>query len=220
MGCDRPTAAPPAANAPAVARATGLGLPFREGTWLVFWGGDGKAVNRHVGGPNSQRRAADLDRIDGSGHMFSGDGKSNAQYFCFGSDVVAMADGKVVFAVDGVPDNVPGIEDSYFTSGNAVMIDHGVGFWAEYCHLKLRSVRVHEGDAVKRGDVIGQCGNSGATSQPHLHVQIQDGPRNETAWGVEGVFADVRVNRNGKDQTIAQYTFLKNDRIDASGATR
>jgi murein DD-endopeptidase MepM/ murein hydrolase activator NlpD len=119
-----------------------------------------------------------------------------------------------VFAVDGVPDNIPGEENRYFISGNAVLLEHD-GFWAEYNHLQLRSVRVHEGDAVKRGDVIGRCGNSGSTSQPHLHLQLQDGPRLETAWGVEGVFENVKLTRDGKEQTIAAYTFLKGDRLHA-----
>lgn len=192
-----------------------LGLPFK-GTWLVFWGGDTKAVNTHVGNGNpDQRRAADLDKVDESGKAFKNDGKANADHFCFGAEVVAIADGTVTMAVDGVPDNVPGQQNGYFTTGNSVILGHTSGLWSVYGHLQKGSVRVKDGESVKRGAVLGLCGNSGNSSQPHLHFQLQDGPRMEASKGVEAVFEDVRVTRGGKTDTVAKYTFLKDDRIEA-----
>ena len=52
-------------------------------------------------------------------------------------------------------------------------------------------------------------------SQPHLHLQLQDGPRLETSWGVDGMFENVKLTRDGKEQTFAAYTFLKGDRLHA-----
>jgi murein DD-endopeptidase MepM/ murein hydrolase activator NlpD len=41
-------------------------------------------------------------------------------------------------------------------------------------HLQQRSIAVHAGDRVRCGDVVGNCGNSGNTTAPHLHMQVQD----------------------------------------------
>jgi murein DD-endopeptidase MepM/ murein hydrolase activator NlpD len=95
--------------------------------------------------------------------------------------------------------------------------DHTGGVHSVYAHLKKRSVRVREGDKVKRGQVIGLCGNSGNSSQPHLHFQLQDGPRQEKSWGIDAVFQNVTVLRDGKAETVATYTFLKGDRLRAPG---
>jgi hypothetical protein len=199
---------------PPVATSTlPLSLPFR-GEWLVFWGGDNEKVNQHVK-VRAQRRAADLDKVDASGNAFKNDGKANEDHYCFGADVLAVADGTVVTAVDGIPDNAPGEMNTYFQTGNGVILAHADGVHSVYAHLKKRSVRVHEGDKVKRGQVIGLCGNSGNSSQPHLHFQLQDGPRQEMSWGIDAVFQNVKVLRDGKTGTIAKYTFLKGDRIQA-----
>ena len=199
---------------PPVAKSTlAMGLPFR-GTWSVFWGGDTAAVNAHVSIP-SQRRAADLVKVDAEGKDHKGDGKSNSDHFCFGSDLLAVADGVVITAVDGIPDNTPGQMDKYFVPGNAVILAHAGNVHSMYGHIKLHSVRVREGAKVKRGTVLGLCGNSGNSSQPHLHFQLQDGPRMDASWGIDAVFSDVRLTRGGKTETASPYTFLKGDRIDA-----
>src|SRR6185503_19084314 len=100
--------------------------------------------------------------------------------------------------------------NGYFTTGNSVILGHAGGIWSVYGHLQKGSVRVKDGESVKRGAVIGRCGNSGNSDQPHLHFQLQDGPRMEASAGVEAVFENVRVTRAGKTDTLAQYTFLKN----------
>jgi murein DD-endopeptidase MepM/ murein hydrolase activator NlpD len=58
--------------------------------------------------------------------------------------------------------------------GNHVVIDAGDGVYAVVAHLKQRSARVAKGDHVRAGDHVGDCGNSGNTSEPHLHVQLMD----------------------------------------------
>lgn len=206
-------APPPPKPAETVARSNPtLGLPFK-GEWLVVWGGPDEATNKaHLSVP-SQRRAADVDKVDKEGRVKTGDGKRNADYVSWGADILAVADGTVILAVDGIPDNEPGERNTYFTSGNAVIVAHEGGIFSEVGHLKKGSVKVRAGAKVKRGDVLGKCGNSGNSSQPHLHFQLQDGPKMDASKGVEAVFAKVKVTRDGETNVQTGYTFLKDDRI-------
>jgi murein DD-endopeptidase MepM/ murein hydrolase activator NlpD len=103
----------------------------------------------------------------------------------------------------------------YFVPGNTVVIEHEPNLYSVYCHLKRGSVKVQLGQSLKRGQVLGLCGNSGHSSEPHLHFQLQDGPLFESSWGVEAIFENVSVMRGGSQQTIAKYRFLKGDIIDA-----
>ena len=200
------------AAGPPVARSdVPLALPFR-GEWTVVWGGDRKEVNHHVGAPD-QRRAADLS-IEGPDHKtHQGDGRSNADYLVYGQDVLAVADGTVETVVDGVPENVPHDENHYVIPGNFVLVRHGPGLYSGYMHLQPGRIRVKLGMQVRRGDVLGQVGNSGHSTEPHLHFQLQDGPDGNHSWGVEPVFERVVVTRDGRTETVAGYTFLRGDRI-------
>ena len=205
---------PPSAD-PAVVQSTlPIGLPFR-GKWFVFWGGDRLEVNQHVS-HRSQRRAADLLMTGDDGKTFHGDGKKNTDYLAYGQDVLAVADGTVETAIDGVPENAPGAANPYFALGNIVIVKHGPTLYSAYAHMQPGKLRVKPGQAVKRGAVLGLCGNSGNTSEPHLHFQLQDAPLFEASFGVEAVFRGVNVTRDGKTEKSDAYTFLKGDRIEAA----
>lgn len=95
-----------------------------------------------------------------------------------GVNVLAIADGTVLRTRDSMPDisikdeaaaNIEGQE-----CGNGLVIEHKRGIESQYCHLKRGSVNVKDGDAVKRGDVLGQIGMSGMTEFPHLHLQLRN----------------------------------------------
>ncbi len=206
------TAPPP--PAPPVAKSTiPLGLPFKA-PFFVFWGGDRLEINQHVTHA-SQRRAADIVMVDAGGESHRGDGKKNSDYLVYGQEVLAVADGSVVTAIDGVPENEPGGMNPYVAPGNLVVVKHADALYSAYAHLQPGKLRVKEGAKVKRGQVIGLAGNSGNSSEPHLHFQLQDGPRFEKSWGIEPVFANVPVKRDGTTTTIAEYTFLKGDIVGA-----
>jgi murein DD-endopeptidase MepM/ murein hydrolase activator NlpD len=201
-------------SGPPVAKSTiPLGLPF-HGTWLVFWGGDTRELNHHLDSP-SQRRAADLVVVDDKGVTHGGDGHDNRDYLAYGKEVVAVADGVVVTAVDGVPDNQPGEMNTMFVPGNLVVVEHSGGVWSAYAHLIPGSLAVKVGAKVRRGQLLGRCGNSGNSSEPHLHFQIEDGPRFEKSWGIEPVFAGVEVTRDGTRARAEAYTWRKGDRVHA-----
>lgn len=80
----------------------------------------------------------------------------------------AMKPGNPVYATgDGV---IESVKFEFFGYGNQVVIDHGFGYKTRYAHLK--AVGVVEGMKIKRGECIGQSGNSGKSSGPHLHYEV------------------------------------------------
>jgi hypothetical protein len=136
----------------------------------VAGGGDRIETNYHAAAPD-QRWAYDfLVAPSANGSDKVGD------YGCYGVPVLAPADGLVVKARDGEPDEVPGISSNNLTApeGNFVAIQlEETGTYLLIAHLKPGSVTVKVGDTVVEGQVIGACGNSGNTSEPHIHIHHQ-----------------------------------------------
>lgn len=166
---------------------TTLRLPF-DGEWWVFWGGRSREENYHRASA-LQRYAYDfVVRRDGSTHR--GDGSRNQDYWCQGEPVLAPAAGTVVVAEDGVSENVPGEMNADEKLGNHVVIDHGNGEFSLFAHLQTGSVAVATGEAVEPGTPVGTCGNSGNSSEPHLHYQLQSGPDFFTSKSVPAPFHD------------------------------
>lgn len=135
----------------------------------VGWGGDSLAVNYHAAYPD-QRWAYDL-AVDPN---FTGSTELD-DYGCWGVPVVAPAAGEVVIAQDGLPDEVPGRVSNNFAAptGNHVVIQLPTEPYLVIAHLQRDSVAVAVGDSVEEGQVIGRCGNSGNTSEPHIHIHHQ-----------------------------------------------
>lgn len=183
-----PEAPPPGPGAPVV-----LGFPA-PGTWLVFWGGDDPRDNYHVIVPQ-QRHAYDLVMWKDGG-TFTGDGLENEDYHCFGEPIESPVDARVTEVVSDLPDNVPGQTDPAHRAGNHVMLEVGPSRYLLLAHLQQDSIVLRLGDQVRRGAQIGRCGNSGNTSEPHLHLHIQDKPGVDDA-GAVGLplhFRDVLVD--------------------------
>jgi Peptidase family M23 len=183
---------------------TRMHLPFAAAdTWIVFWGGGGtsRARNYHVIAPD-QRHAYDLVRVDAEGRTHTGDGSSNDQYFCWGRPVIAPADATVVSVKEGVFDNCPGVLNPVAPAGNHVVLDFGHGEYGLFAHLRKDSVQVSEGQQVKAGDLLGVCGNSGNSSEPHLHFHVQDGPVLFQGHGLPVTFVDYVSN----GQPVAEGT--------------
>jgi len=170
---------------------TRLRLPFK-GEWTVAWGGRDIAQNYHAF-TRDQRFALDLLMMrDGKTH--TGDGKDLKEYFCYGQPILAPAAGTVVWVQDSLPDNHPGEMDKVHPTGNCVILDHGNSEYSLFAHMQPGSLRFKAGDRVREGEVIGLCGNSGNTSEPHLHYHLQDGPRFHDADGLPPRFFDLYVN--------------------------
>ena len=109
-----------------------------------------------------QRYGIDYFKVDSAGHTFSGDSAKKEDYYGYGQDVLAVADGIIAVASNEVPDN-PSPHPSKRAvpinlktiGGNYVMLDIGSGRYVFYAHLKPNSIRVKQGDKVRRGQVLG-----------------------------------------------------------------
>ena len=186
--------APAAIRRPVAGSKARLSLPFR-GTWWVVWGGPTELQNYHVVAPD-QRHAYDL-LVWRRGATYRGVGTNNADYWAWGRPIVAPAAGTVVEAVDGIRDNRPQVEveNREAPAGNHVVVDLGNGEYALLAHMRKGSVRVRAGDRVGPGDLLGLTGNSGNSSEPHLHFHLQDRPELFTgARGLPVAFVGYRAD--------------------------
>jgi hypothetical protein len=199
-----------ASSKPAPKQHTELSLPFK-GKWLVFWGGDTKKLNHHHDVP-AQKFAFDILGVDEKGETHSGDGTKNEDYYCFGRELLAPADGVVVEAIDGVRDNTPGSMNPYCLVGNCVVIQHRTNEVSVLAHFQRGTVAVKAGDAVKRGQLLGKCGNSGNSSEPHLHYHLQDSTIFQDALGIKCVFEKVTL---ADGTSKSKYSPVKADVINA-----
>ena len=132
----------------------------------------------HIG----QRYAIDWIQLGDDGKSFTGDEHKNSSYHAWDQEIHAVADGKIVEAKDGIPENVPNsgkiaVPINYETlAGNHIIQDLGDGHFAAYAHLRPGTLKVKAGDIVHAGDVLAHLGNTGNSSEPHLHFQVCDAP--------------------------------------------
>ena len=153
--------------------AVRIGVPFTD-RWDVASGGRSALVNNHWT-LAVQRDAIDFVRLV-DGKTYRGDRSRLENFFIFGQPLVAVADGRVTEAVDAHADLPVGGNTWHDMAGNHVIIDIGDGHYVLYGHMKLGSLRVRVGDQVRRGQLIGQVGDSGNSDEPHLHIQVQNKP--------------------------------------------
>ena len=184
------------ATVPVGRQADVIGPPLRDGAWLTANGPANASGHRRAlipidGRPSiAQRFAIDYVKVDDEGRRFTGDSLRNESYLAQGEEALAVAAGTVVAVKDGIPENVPGVNSRAVpitletVGGNFVIIDIGDGRYAFYAHLQPGSLRVKPGDRVRRGQVVGLVGNSGNSTEPHLHFHIADG---KTPLGSEGL---------------------------------
>jgi hypothetical protein len=144
-------------------------LPYAD-EWLVFWGGKDVFLNYHYEYEHI-RYAYDF-LIMKDGYSYNGDPSRNESYYAFGADVLAPADGEVIAVIDGIADNIPGEMDESQPTGNMVVIQHGNGERSMLAHFKQDSIVVEVGDQVTAGQLLGLCGNSGNSSEAHIHFQV------------------------------------------------
>ncbi len=150
-----------------------IGLP-QTGRWEAISAGRSALVNNHWT-LTVQRDAIDfVEVVDGRTH--AGEGSRLEDFAIFGQPVLAVADGRVTEAVDGIPDLPVGGYTRQDMAGNHLVLDIGGGRYVLYGHLQQGSLRARAGEQVRAGQVIGQVGDSGNSGEPHLHLQVQNRP--------------------------------------------
>jgi len=175
--------------------AVSISPPVR-GEWAAFNGPSNASGHRRLvlaldgHTASGQRFAIDFLQVDslGSSRRPGTEASKNSNYYAYGTELLAVADGVVAATKDSIPENVPGGRavkiDLITVGGNFVGIDIGGGTYALYAHVQPGSLRVKVGDRVKRGQVIALLGNSGNSTEPHVHFQIADGPSFLAAEGL------------------------------------
>jgi len=183
--------------------------PLRGGEWLAANGPGNSSGHRRAlipvgGGVHiAQRFAIDWVQLREDGRTFTGDKLKNENYRCYGAEALAVADGVVVAVKDGIPENVPGANSRAVpitletVGGNHVIIDLGQGRYAFYAHLQPGSLKVKPGDRVRRGQVMGLVGNSGNSTEPHLHFHISNANSPLASEGLPYVFESFEQQGQG-----------------------
>ena len=162
--------------------------PLQGKNWLAANGPSNTSAHRRAilpvnGEPHiGQRYAIDWVQLGDDGQTFSGDKSLNSSYHAWDQLIHAVGDGTIVEVQDGIPENVPNsgklaVPISYETlAGNHIIEDLGGGHFGAYAHLRPGTLKVKVGDHVHAGDVIAHLGNTGNSSEPHLHFQVCDAP--------------------------------------------
>ncbi|MFC8010519.1 M23 family metallopeptidase [Streptomyces cinereoruber] len=136
------------------------------------------------------------------------------EFPAFDAPLFAVADATVVHAEDGRRDHlsrnslpaflylmlfestVRVLAGARRVVGNHLILDLGNGTYAVYAHLRRGSLTVRAGDRVTAGRQLARCGNSGNSTEPHLHFQLMNGPDLDTARGVPFTWRGVGVPKN------------------------
>lgn len=136
-----------------------------------------------------------------------------SKYYIYHKDVLAIGDGVVIDIGDKFPESKmsdPNINDEYRLKlfkqltpriggvnafcGNYVVIDHENGEYSFYAHLSENTINVGKGDRVKQGQVIARVGNTGNSTDPHLHFQLMDSPYIFKANGLPIMFKNIKLD--------------------------
>jgi len=176
----------------------------------------------------ARRYAIDWKIYEG-GKMYSGDARDVRSYFAYGKNVLAVADGDVVQARDGMPNNIPRTMDGFTPAvpitmdtvmGNFIVLGLGDGQFAQYVHLQPGSLRVKSGDHVKRGQVLAHVGNSGDARWPHLHFQVSDSPDILASEGLPYLVDQFKLKLTDGQWALRSNEFPLNDGVVDFGPER
>ena len=188
--------------------------PFNGGIWLA---GDGPANNSnhrrsifaidgHIYSP--ERFAIDWVKVGPNGDSRHDGAAKNENWWGWGEPVLAVADGEIMEAVDGIPDNTPRVLPPVTLdniAGNHVILQIAPNRFVTYAHLQNGSIRVRLHDRVHRGQVLALLGNSGNTTGAHLHLQVTDRNSVLQSEGVPFVFPSFTYFGPGSDYELNKH---------------
>lgn len=158
-------------------------------------------------------------------------GVSVEQCYCYGKEIYSPCAGTIVKVIDHYPERKrlsvfkdlyqagknsrfdPSSDDIKMLTGNCVIIKYSDSVYAALCHLRPNSVKVHVGDTVEKGDVLGDIGHSGNSMFPHLHFQMMDSPDMNHTNGLPCAFEEYQIYRDGKWEKIYDGIPKSTDRV-------
>lgn len=162
-----------------------LDFPLTGGRFVVAQGGGNRLLNYHHS-HGAQRYAFDITAVSATGFRASGLLPAElSRYVIFDKPVISPCDGDVLEVQDGLPDQAPPRADPDHAAGNHAIIQCGK-LKVTLAHLRRGSVRVSAGEQVVTGGAIGNVGNSGNTSEPHLHIHATDAGGKAVQIGFSG----------------------------------
>jgi len=186
-----------------------------EGVWTVVNGGPDPETS-HSWSLWGQRYTSDLVVTDAHGRSAPEGARRPEQDDAWGRPTVAAADGTVVAVRDGHHDSRwIGIIDPLTRDplGNFVVIEHAPGEYSLSAHLQCGSVAVRPGQRVQAGDVIGRCGHSGHSTEPHLHWQLMDRADFWRAASLPVRFAQYWRERDGRWELVSEAMPVRGERV-------
>ncbi|WP_428658184.1 M23 family metallopeptidase [Runella sp.] len=171
-----------------------LGPPLGDGIWAAIYEPSWERGHRRVFYTVDKkaripgRFAIDFIKLDAQGRYAAGDNDSIKNWYGYGVDVVAVADGVIASVRDDFPESPTVSEHPKYpadkATGNYISIEIAPNRFAFYEHLKPGSCRVKPGQRVRKGDVIASVGFTGQTTGPHLHFHVADA---NSPLGAEGI---------------------------------
>lgn len=183
-----------------------------KGTWSAF---GAPSLNSHHRWVSIQEFSYDFIKMDKNGSSHRKDGSKFKHYNAYGEDVVSVGDGKVISVINTIEESdvllqsedndelwtkVKAIQNALmkkgfeYILGNHVIIEHANGEFSYYMHLKTKSITVQVGDTIKTGQKIGELGQSGMSSEPHLHFQLSNSPDLLTSRCLPITFSNIGNN--------------------------
>ncbi|WP_164667467.1 M23 family metallopeptidase [Virgibacillus doumboii] len=154
--------------------AIDLSFPLQEGTYYVLHGGSSTQLNYH-NAYEPQQYALDVNALNNLGFRANGlYPKELDKYVIHGDTLYAPCTGEVVETRDGLPDLTPPEMNPDQPEGNYVgLVCEGTEAVVYIAHMQEGSVAAEEGNSIQEGQPIGAVGNSGNTSEPHLHIHAE-----------------------------------------------
>ncbi len=144
-----------------------VGLPVM-GRWSIYQGFSGQWTHKQP-----WAHALDFVVVDDQGRSYRNDGCELSDYHCFKRPVHAPISGYIRAKYTSAKDNALGEVDKERNWGNYILIQSALGHFVMLGHLAEESIRGEIGEWVEEGQIIGACGNTGYSPEPHLHMQVQ-----------------------------------------------
>jgi hypothetical protein len=188
-------------------------LPFK-GEWFVANSGNTK-VTSHSWGLITQRYAYDFVVLDSYKLSFNKKANNINNYYCYNKGIISAQEGVIIKIVNNINDykKVGNYSLDWKTKnviGNHIIIKHNNGEYSLYAHLKKQSIKVKKGDNVEKGELLAYCGNSGRSTEPHLHFQIMKNPNFFFAKSLKIKFGNISDSNENEIVFIEKNNIVKN----------